>query len=350
MRTMHEPGARREFEFLCVDDFIQEVVSARALTSALELNLIDLLLDRQQIDLHALPEILRVEPKGLQFLLELLRANRVIHIREGTVRISSAFLTALKYRDLLEAKLDFANMLLPDFHGLFTRMLRNPLEFMGRSRVFELFRYDRCYESNPENVELTQRWMRFTTALTKYEAQACLKYFDFGSHRKLLDVGGNSGEFVLRVCKTHPELEAAVYDLPVVCEIGEKHVASEPEAKRIQFIQGDARKYPLPQGFDLISFKSILHDWQPPDARLMLSRAVQVLQPGGRILIFERGPVEIRDTPLPFHMIPNMLFMYFYRAPRIYTEWLKELGLMDIQVQRIELEMPFYLLTAQKGN
>ena len=241
MRTMHEPGARREFEFLCVDDFIQEVVSARALTSARELNLIDLLLDRQQIDLHALPEILRVEPKGLQFLLELLRANRVIHIREGTVRISSAFLTALKYRDLLEAKLDFANMLLPDFHGLFTRMLRNPLEFMGRSRVFELFRYDRCYESNPENVELTQRWMRFTTALTKYEAQACLKYFDFGSHRKLLDVGGNSGEFVLRVCKTHPELEAAVYDLPVVCEIGEKHVASEPEAKRIQFIQGDAQ-------------------------------------------------------------------------------------------------------------
>ena len=47
-------------------------------------------------------------------------------------------------------------------------------------------------------------------------------------------------------------------------------------------------------------------------------------------------------------MIPNLLFLHFFRAPRFYTRSLSALGLQDINVQRVELEMPFHLISARK--
>ena len=72
--------------------------------------------------------------------------------------------------------------------------------------------------------------MRFTTALTRYESGACIANHDFSPYERMLDVGGNSGEFALRVCQRHSRLRATVYDLPLVCDIGERHVRAEPEA------------------------------------------------------------------------------------------------------------------------
>ena len=88
----------------------------------------------------------------------------------------------------------------------------------------------------------------------------------------MLDIGGNSGEFVLQVCKRHQGLRASVLDLPLVCDIGREHIAAEPEAERISFIKGNAFTDPLPEAFDLISFKSMLHDWPEKDAPSLIER------------------------------------------------------------------------------
>ena len=89
--------------------------------------------------------------------------------------------------------------------------------------------------------------MRITTTLTRYEALACLDLYDFGRHQRMLDVGGNSGEFVLQAVRRHPALRGAVLDLPLVCEIGMEHVLGEPECARIGFINADVRADPMPR-------------------------------------------------------------------------------------------------------
>lgn len=338
----------RAFDYLCVDAFIKSMVDARALGTAFELGLIDYLGENQNRTLDDLKKRFEWDGQGLQLLLNLLMTNRVIEECKGEINLTRQFMKALQYSDLLKAKLEFANLVVHDFTDLFTTLIKSPDQFGRNARVFDLFGYNRCFDYSPENYELTRRWVRITTSLTRYETRACMKYHDFGQYRRILDIGGNSGEFALRICREHPGIFATVFDLPLVCDIGREHVRLEPEAERITFIKGNALADVLPEGFDLITFKSMLHDWPEKEARHLIMRANQSLAPGGTLLIFERGPFEPGETTLPYSLIPFLLFFRSFRSPFMYEKHLKELGFQDIDIQRIDLEMPFSLVTATK--
>ncbi len=340
----------RPFDFLVVDRFLRTLPGARALQSALELGVIDELIPVSSCPLAQVAQRVGGDPRATQLLLDLLAANGVIHQMEEQVQLTDSFRGALPYRDLLEAKLDFANVIAPDFVDRFSLLLTDSKRFMAESRLFDLFDYRHCLNPTLENVERVRKWMRFTTLFTRYEAQACLHHCDFGPHRRMLDIGGNSGEFVLQICKAHPTLAAEVFDLPVVCEIGRQHIAREAEANRIRFHSGDALRDPLPAGCDLISFKSMLHDWPQREAKQLLTRASQALAPGGTLLIFERGPIEPATTEITYAMLPMLLFFRSFRSPKFYCDHLEAIGLTDVRVQWITLEMPFFLVTARLGE
>jgi hypothetical protein len=139
-----------------------------------------------------------------------------------------------------------------------------------------------------------------------------------------------------------------VLDLPLVCEIGMEHVLAEPESARISFIKGDVRRDALPTGYDLIAFKSMLHDWPQEQALAFVARAAAALEPGGTLLIFERGPIRVEGAGLPFSMLPILLFFRAYRAPSAYLEQLEALGFQDVRSREIMLDSPFFLVTATK--
>ena len=334
-------------DYLRTEPYMADMVGARALASAFELGVIDALLARPRSSAE-LRQQTKMDERGLALLLGMLGANQVVEAQGGQYALAAGFRTALVYRDLMVEKLAFANLVAPDFTELLSVLLADPPGFLARARLLRLFSYQRGIEATPENVAATQRWMRITTALTKYEAAACIAHYDFSRHRKQLDVGGNSGEFVLRVCRQHAQLRATVYDLPVVCGIGEKHVAREPEGERIAFAHAPAAGVELPGGHDLVSFKSMLHDWPDAQMHAFLAAAYAALPEGGRLLIFERGPVEVTDRQVPYAMLPLLLFFRSYRSPDVYCGHLQQLGFRDIQVQMMELDMPFILVTATK--
>jgi SAM-dependent methyltransferase len=337
------------FDYLKVDAFIQDMVGAGALAAAFRLGVIDALIRDQSDTFEGLVAKIGVDRQAMELLIELLSANRVVRVRAGRISFSADFEQALQYRDLLEAKVAFANHVASDFTDLFAALLVNPGQFLERSRIFDLFAYHRCLKYTPENDEFTRRWMQITTALTRYEARVCLSCHDFSRYRRMLDVGGNSGEFALQVCRRHPDISAVVFDLPLVCQAGEDHVGLEAEGKRIRFVKGDALQDALPQGFDLLSFKSMLHDWPEKEAKQFLAKARDALAPGGTLLIFERGPFERTGTLPGFHLVPFLLFFRSFRSSAVYIEALEGLGFDDITTETIPLEMPFHLITARKS-
>lgn len=338
----------RAHAYLCVDDFLGTLVDARSLATALELGLVDHLVKRESSTFEAALAATKTTPVGLRLLVRLLRANQIVEMNDDRLQLTPAFRAALEFRDLLVAKIDFAAAVLADFHGLFTELLAAPDSFMRQSRVFDMFRYDRSTHPGPGNLEATRRWVRFTTCLTRYEAAPCLEQYDFGTHRHVLDIGGNSGEFALAICGGTPDTRVTVLDLPLVCEVGRAHVAGKDGATRISFLPGDARRAALPSGPDLITFKSFLHDWVEQDAARFLARAFEALPAGGSVLIYERGPIPDGTAPLPYHMIPTLMFLHFLRPPEIYCALLHKLGFVAIETRRIDLEMPFHLVTARK--
>ena len=350
---MATPGKRRrdldpDLEFLVVDDFLQDLIGARALKTAFELGVIDHLMTQHPATLAELGKTARADATGLSFLLDLLTGANVIENRNGGYSLSAPFRIAMRYRDLLETKLDFAGFLAADYLELFTGLVADPPGFMRKARLFQLFDYKRGLEPSVENYESTRAWMRLTTTLTRYEARACIKAFDFSAARNMLDIGGNSGEFVLQICKKHPQLRAAVMDLPLVCDIGQEHVLPEPERDRIAFLKGDIRQEVPARGFDLISFKSMLHDWPEDAAKTFMARAAESLEPGGTMLIFERAPLDVTARVPPFSSLPTMLFFRSYRAPAIYAGQLLALGFTDVQIREVPLEVPFFLATGKK--
>lgn len=341
-------GSSERPDYLRTDAFLSTLIDAQSLAAALEIGLIDRLDRGRRCRADDLADLLGCEEPGLRVLIELLAANRVIEERDGAIALASDFRTALRYRDLLEAKIDFARCVAPDVLEHFAAFVRDPDGFRRHARIFDLFAYDRCFDRSSESYQRTRRWMRITTALTRYESAEVLRHCDFTHTGSLLDVGGNSGEFALRICREYPRLQATVFDLPLVCDIGREHVFSEVEADRIRFVAGSALKDALPSGFDLISFKSMLHDWPDADAKHMLASAIAALEPGGRILVFERGPVRVGSRTPPYSLIPLLLFAHSFRGPSLYAATLRAAGMCEIEVRDVELDTPFFLLTAHK--
>lgn len=336
------------FDYLHVDVFMKSMVDARSLLTAFDLGIIDYLFSEQHATSCTLQEQIKISGTAMRLLLDLLASNGVIEECEREIKLTRQFADALKYRDLLELKLVISQLAAHDLMNFFNEFISRPEEFMKKSRFFRLFNYGICFDTNPESHRMTKRWMRITTTLTKYEAQVCIKYHDFSPYGRIMVIGGNSGEFVLRICKNHPDIHATVFDLPVVCDVGMEHIRPEPEADRITFIKGNALTDALPDGFDLITFKSMLHDWPENQARQLIVNAQQALKPGGTILIFERAPIELGETTIPYSMIPLLIFFHSYRSPEIYENKLEDLGFQDIETKRIDLEMPFFLITARK--
>tara|TARA_R110002096_G_scaffold26518_10_gene81795 strand:- start:19607 stop:20635 length:1029 start_codon:yes stop_codon:yes gene_type:complete len=338
-----------EHPYLCVDEFLTGVVETRALVTAFEEGVVDALVaSSQPVPVDELrPRKLR-DPKGLGLLLDILRANRVVTIDSDGVSLTASFRNALKFRDLLEVKAEFALFFASDWVDRFDLLLGDPAKLMEQSQVMKLFDYAKAFNDTPQNYEHTRRWMRLTTTLTRYEAEVIAPTLALDSFREMLDVGGNSGEFALRCCKRAPTLRATVFDLPLVCQIGREHVARHEEADRIQFLNAKSLSDLRPKQYDLVTFKSMLHDWPNAEAKDWLQSAVECLQPGGTLLIFERVAWNLEARHLGFSMIPILLFHRFYREATFYEEFLVQQGLTDLECRIVNLDTPFLCLTAKK--
>jgi SAM-dependent methyltransferase len=128
-----------------------------------------------------------------------------------------------------------------------------------------------------------------------------------------------------------------------------EHVLAEPERSRIGFVKADVRNDPLPSGYDLIAFKSMLHDWPAEQAKSFVAKAAKALEPGGTLLVFERGPLRVREAAPAFSLLPILLFFRSYRPSTEYVTMLQGLGFRDIDVRDIELDSPFFVVAGRKG-
>ncbi len=339
-------------EYLCIFPFILDAMQARVLQSAISLGVIDALSESSAVtkdrlfDLACSGSATTCDSAGFAFLMQVLMQAGVVETDAGHFRLTSEFRRTLPFSDLMKTLLEFAELFAPDFFTQLPQLLSSHDDFAETAKLFALFNYGQCHQVTPKNCLQASRWMRLTTMLSRYEAAVCHQHYSFDRHSHMLDVGGNSGEFALQLCRREPHLQATVADLPVVCQVGLQHVSAHREATRIRFHPLDMRRDSLPSGSDLVTFKSVLHDWPDSYVEMFLEKTCNALSPGGRLLIFERQAWDFRQYPLSYGLLPVMLFFRSYRQPQIYVRLLTQLGMQEIQVQQISLDVPFMLITA----
>lgn len=335
------------YRYLAVDDHLRDMLSTQAVSVALKTGLVDYLCEHTHPAMHDLCTALGLDAPAFSMLTGLLQAAAVVQIEDDSIALTGAFIQALEYRELMETKIHYANMVAPDVINGFHKYITDMSGFMQDSGLFELFDYGRCHDINPENLQATANWVHYTTLLSRYEAAPFIENIDLARHAKLLDVGGNSGEFALQLCRTNPGLTATVFDLPVVCKLGQQHLEKYPEYQRIEFMPGDLQRDQLPAGYDIILFKSFLHDWPSDQIEGFLAKAHAALSPGGGIALFERSRITDHAN-IAYINLPLYLFHYFYREPAWYTDILTRLGFNHIEIKTIDLDTPFMLVSATR--
>ena len=147
----------------------------------------------------------------------------------------------------------------------------------------------------------------------------------------IVDVGGGSGLYAIAWLRRHPKLRAIVWDRGEVLKVAAEMSAHYGVADRLQCREGDMFADPVPEGADCILLSNVLHDWDVPECRQLISRCAAALSAGGRLLIHDVFLNDALDGPLPIALYSAALFTITegraYSAGE-YRQWLQEAGLI----------------------
>jgi demethylspheroidene O-methyltransferase len=132
--------------------------------------------------------------------------------------------------------------------------------------------------------------------------------YDFTRHRRLLDVGGGDGTFLVTVAAAAPALDLHLFDLPAVAAQATARFARDGLGHRATAHGGDFYRDTLPTGADVITLVRVLFDHDDASAVRIL-RAVRAALPAhGTLLIAEpmsgaAGAGPVMDAYFSFYLL-----------------------------------------------
>ncbi|MDY7083991.1 MAG: methyltransferase [Actinomycetota bacterium] len=147
---------------------------------------------------------------------------------------------------------------------------RSPFDLRPLARYWDLVSYPTWQHAT--EAYRTRRGLRpqlDKTQTEAYESAVALataetvadlaRGYDFGPHRRLLDVGGGYGTFVKPILTAYPELSATLVDLPEVASAVSSEAADGPLAGRLTAVGQNIFAEPLPGGHDAVLVANVVH-------------------------------------------------------------------------------------------
>lgn len=136
-------------------------------------------------------------------------------------------------------------------------------------------------------------------AFTAGAAHALGQAYNFGRHRRLLDVGGGTGSFLVAILSANPGLEGSLFELPEVAAIATRNLAASPVADRVSVVAGNALDDELPGGHDVVLLANLIHYYLPRQNVDLVRRVRAAVEPGARLLLVDWWTDPTHTQPLP---------------------------------------------------
>lgn len=120
---------------------------------------------------------------------------------------------------------------------------------------------------------------------------------DLTPYRRMLDIGGGSGTYIMAFLTRTPHMTATLLDRPEVVEMARKRLTDAGFISRVELVAGDYDTDAFPKGHDLTLLSAVIHI-NSRDRNVALFRRIhESLDPGGTLLIRDYFMDSARTFP-----------------------------------------------------
>lgn len=138
-------------------------------------------------------------------------------------------------------------------------------------------------------------------------AQALPDAYDFGPHRRLLDVGGGTGSWLRAILSRYPDLPATLFELPAAAAVARTHLGSDAATRQVDVVAGDFFTDPLPEGHDVVLIANVTHLFSPEHNLDLLRRTRAAVPADARLLLVDFWTDPTHTQP-PFAALMRSIF------------------------------------------
>jgi demethylspheroidene O-methyltransferase len=331
-----------------VFDIVAGFVYSQILLALVQLKVLDIL-SNGPIEKSVLAERLGLSPEAADTLLEGACALRLLEHRGGN-RIGLGWHGAP-----LVGNAPVLSMI--EHHATLYADLRDPVSLLKRrsfdTAMGQYWPYTDAHQDDANDARLKRQieaYSKLMAASHPFVANEIFDVFSFAKFKRVLDVGGGEGEFVLRLAKHAPHLQLTTFDLPGVAARARARFHAEGIAQRATAHGGSFFDDELPIDFDLITLNRVLHDHDDAHALQLLKAIRRAMPIGGSLLLTE----PMADTPGAKAMGHAYFGMYLWamgrgrsRSAETITQMLRDAGFSKVQEIATRIPLQARILLAK---
>ena len=150
-------------------------------------------------------------------------------------------------------------------------------------RSFGKTGFERHAENAEESALFSEAMAGFAAALSA----PLMAVYDFGSFRRIADIGGGTGRLLADLLATHERARGVLFDLPNVVTGASAILAASGVEARCEVIGGNFFDG-VPSGADAYVLRAILHDWDDDRSIAIVGNCRKAMTADAVLLIVER--------------------------------------------------------------
>ena len=156
----------------------------------------------------------------------------------------------------------------------------------GESAMRHLYGMANPFEYYAQHPEMGALAHAGFAAIARVEALAVIAVYDFPQTGTCVDVAGGQGQLLTSILHARPQARGILFDLPEVVERARPLLERAGVRHRCALEGGDIFTA-VPSGGDLYLLSRVLHDWEDPQAGIILRHCHRAMPTGARLLVIE---------------------------------------------------------------
>ncbi len=252
-----------------------------------DLGILDYLMKKRRIgaSIEEVAEKLELSVYGVKVLLEAGISLEMVMAKEGLFHITKTGYFILS-DELTKVNMDFTQDV--NYLGMFDlqESIKN-----GKPEGLKVFgNWPTVYEALAELPDkVRESWFGFDHYYSDFAFPEVLPHIFINKPQKIMDVGGNSGEFSIFCAQNNPDVNMTILDLPGQVNDANKNIEEEGLADRISTHALNLldNSIPFPKGHDAIWMSQFLDCFSQEEILGLLNRSFEALDENGTLFILE---------------------------------------------------------------